>query len=36
MLLTKGVRIIELFEPEFFGTVLNHNVTIVEKGLRAD
>jgi glyoxylase-like metal-dependent hydrolase (beta-lactamase superfamily II) len=32
MLLTKGVRIIELFEPEFFGTVLNHNVTIVEKG----
>lgn len=32
MLLTKGVRIIELFEPNFFGTVLNHNITVIEKG----
>lgn len=26
------VRIAELLEPDFFGTVLNHNVTIIENG----
>ncbi|BDC17301.1 MBL fold metallo-hydrolase [Acidianus sp. HS-5] len=26
------VRVIRLYEPEFFGTVLSHNVTIVEGG----
>ncbi|AWR98043.1 MBL fold metallo-hydrolase [Acidianus sulfidivorans JP7] len=27
-----NIRIAELLEPNFFGTILNHNVVIVEKG----
>lgn len=30
--ITKRVRIAELLEPDFFGTVLNHNVTVIENG----
>jgi len=30
--ITKRVRIAELLEPEFFASVLNHNVTIIENG----
>ncbi|AKA74564.1 MBL fold metallo-hydrolase [Saccharolobus solfataricus] len=26
------VRIMELLEPEFFGTVLNHNISVIENG----
>ncbi|MBB5255071.1 MBL fold metallo-hydrolase [Sulfurisphaera ohwakuensis] len=30
--ITDRIRIIELLEPDFFGTILNHNVVIIEKG----
>jgi len=30
--ISKRVRIAELLEPDFFGTVLNHNVVVIEKG----
>lgn len=26
------IRIIELLEPDFFGTILNHNVVLIENG----
>ncbi|GAA5419039.1 hypothetical protein Stok01_00995 [Sulfurisphaera tokodaii] len=29
--ITDRIRIAELLEPNFFGTILNHNVVIIEK-----